>query len=216
MKILLYIGAMLLLVIAACSEDKGNYSYLPVNTIVEDSIGGTYTVVQFDTLTIKPYLRFSREEIKDLSFEWSIKGQIISTDPICHAQIRMEPNDDKDVNNRWYNGLLCVTDNTAGLKYYKSFKVIVNTAYSVALYMLSEGADGQARLSFQRRDIPDAPIVHDIFEAANPRLGKLGKKPRQVYTGSVMAKTFVVICEDGDKKMTVLNRTKSLLMELRF
>ena len=66
MKILLYMGAMLLLLAAACSEDKGNYNYLPVNTIVEDSIEGTYTVVQFDTLTIKPYLRFSREESEDL------------------------------------------------------------------------------------------------------------------------------------------------------
>ena len=207
MKILLYMGAMLLLLAAACSEDKGNYNYLPVNTIVEDSIEGTYTVVQFDTLTIKPYLRFSREESEDLSFEWSIEGQVISTDPVCHARIMMEPNDEKDVNNRWYDALLCITDNTTGLKYYKSFRVTVNTAYSVALYMLSEGTDGQARLSFQRRDIPDAPIVHDVFEAANPRLGKLGKKPRQVYTGSIMSKTFVVICEEGDKKMAVLNRT---------
>ena len=32
MKILLYMGAMLLLLAAACSEDKGNYNYLPVNT----------------------------------------------------------------------------------------------------------------------------------------------------------------------------------------
>lgn len=40
MKILLYMGAMLLLLAAACSEDKGNYNYLPVNTIVEDSIEG--------------------------------------------------------------------------------------------------------------------------------------------------------------------------------
>lgn len=207
MKILLYMGAMLLLLAAACSEDKGNYNYLPVNTIVEDSIEGTYTVVQFDTLTIKPYLRFSREESEDLSFEWSIEGQVISTDPVCHARIMMEPNDEKDVNNRWYDALLCITDNTTGLNYYKSFRVTVNTAYSVALYMLSEGTDGQARLSFQRRDIPDAPIVHDVFEAANPRLGKLGKKPRQVYTGSIMSKTFVVICEEGDKKMAVLNRT---------
>lgn len=53
MKILLYMGAMLLLLAAACSEDKGNYNYLPVNTIVEDSIEGTYTVVQFDTLDDK-------------------------------------------------------------------------------------------------------------------------------------------------------------------
>lgn len=106
MKILLYMGAMLLLLAAACSEDKGNYNYLPVNTIVEDSIEGTYTVVQFDTLTIKPYLRFSREESEDLSFEWSIEGQVISTDPVCHARIMMEPNDEKDVNNRWYDALL--------------------------------------------------------------------------------------------------------------
>lgn len=204
MRLYLYILAVLL-VAAACSEDKGNYDYLPVNKITEDSISGTYSVVQYDTLTLKPYLRFQEGETNDLSYEWKIKDQVVSTDPVCHSQINLAPNVPSDVNNRSYDALLTITDNSNGLKYYKSFKVTITTPYAIALYFLSEQADEQAVLSFQRRDIPGAPIIHNVYEATNPRLGSLGKKPRQVYTGSVMGKTFVVLCQEGDKKMTVLN-----------
>lgn len=189
---------------AACSKDNGNYDYRAVNTITIDSLLEEYTVVQFDTLTIEPYLSFAEEDVQDLSFEWSIDNNVISTDRICHAEIRVEPNAATD--KGWYSGLLTVTDNATDLKYFKSFNLKVNTAYSNAVYFLSEDAEQDAHLSFQRRDIPDAPIVHDVYEAANPRLGSLGRKPQQLYTSSeTFTPTFIILCEEGDKPMVELD-----------
>lgn len=202
----------ILLLLAACSKDNGNYDYRIVNTVTIDSVRDEYIVVQYDTLTIEPYLTFTEQDISDLTFEWSINGEVVSTDRVCHAEIRTEPNDAAGIETSWYSGLLTITDNTTDLKYYKTFNLRVNTAYSNALYFLSEDVDQQAHLSFQRRDIPDAPIVHDVYETANPFLGTLGKKPRQVYTGSMMGSTFIILCEEGDKPMVVLD--ESSLQEL--
>lgn len=211
MKLELYTILFVLLLVGSCSKDHGNYDYSEVNSISIDSIKESYSVVQFDTLTITPYLKFKQEEIKNLSFEWKVNNEVISTDPVCHAQIRMAANEGSL--NAHYDALLIVTNEENGLKYYKNFDVKVGTAYSNALLILSAQADEQAILSFQRRDKANMPIEHQIFEAANPRLGSLGKKPRQVWAGGTQTKMCIVLCEEGPYKMVCLNLTSMQLMQ---
>ncbi|WP_288632840.1 PKD-like family lipoprotein [uncultured Butyricimonas sp.] len=199
MKKYLYIFITLLWVIG-CADDDGNYSYSIVNEIGIDSIKETYTIDQFDILEIEPYLSFKTgKNIEDLSFEWKVNNHVISTSRICDGMITEEPSPSGSAG---YTAFLCVTDNVTNLKYYKSFYVKVGTAYTNALYILSENAEGYAKLSMQRRDRKNAPLIHDVFETANPLLGSLSKQPRQVYYYN---NNFVILCAEGDRKMVAMD-----------
>ena len=68
MKLELYTILFVLLSCRQLFEDHGNYDYSEVNSISIDSIKESYSVVQFDTLTITPYLKFKQEEIKKSEF----------------------------------------------------------------------------------------------------------------------------------------------------
>lgn len=200
-----YYYIIALLIIAGCSEDDGNYNYKVLNTLkIEGFSQDTlYSLKQYDTLRINPILHFDNEKISDLSYEWKINYETISTDPVCRAEVSAKPNGV----GKSYNASLCITDNSNNLKYYRDFKVSVGTAFTNALYVLSEREDGSARLSFQRRDTTDAPLVHDIFENANPEFGSLGKKPQQVFYQGRPTKFFGVVCKEGDKKITMLDES---------
>ena len=199
MKKYLYIFITLLWVIG-CADDDGNYSYSIVNEIGIDSIKDAYSLDQYDILEIEPYLNFKTgKDIEDLSFEWKVNNHVISTSRICDGIVTEDPSPS---GSGGYNAFLCVTDNTTNLKYYKTFWVKVGTAYTNALYILSEDADGYAKLSMQRRDRENATLIHDVFEIANPLLGSLSKRPQQVYYYN---NNFVILCAEGDRKMVAMN-----------
>lgn len=198
MKKCLYIFIVLFWAIG-CADDDGNYSYSTVNEIGIDSIKELYTIDQFDILEIEPYLSFKIGNTEDLSFEWKVNNNVISTSRICDGMVTEDPSPSGSAG---YTAFLCVTDNATNLKYYKSFTVRVGTAYTNSLYILSENAEGNAKLSMQRRDRSKAPLIHDVFETANPLLGSLSKQPKQVYYYN---NNFVILCAEGDRKMVAMN-----------
>ena len=198
MKKCLYIFIVLFWAIG-CADDDGNYSYSTVNEIGIDSIKELYTIDQFDILEIEPYLNFKIGNTEDLSFEWKVNNNVISTSRICDGMVTEDPTPSGSAG---YTAFLCVTDNATNLKYYKSFTVKVGTAYTNSLYILSENAEGNAKLSMQRRDRSKAPLIHDVFETANPLLGSLSKQPKQVYYYN---NNFVILCAEGDRKMVAMN-----------
>ena len=198
MKKCLYIFIVLFWAIG-CADDDGNYSYSTVNEIGIDSIKELYTIDQFDILEIEPYLNFKIGNTEDLSFEWKVNNNVISTSRICDGMVTEDPTPSGSAG---YTAFLCVTDNATNLKYYKSFTVRVGTAYTNSLYILSENAEGNAKLSMQRRDRSKAPLIHDVFETANPLLGSLSKQPKQVYYYN---NNFVILCAEGDRKMVAMN-----------
>ncbi len=200
-KYIIYL--LVLYLVTGCTEDKGNYQYAVLNTIKIDGFAAdtTFRVDQYDTLKINPVLHFESGAPTDLSYEWKIDHKIVSTDPVC----RVEVSDKPKAGNGYYTAGLCVTDNATNLKYYKDFKVVVGTPFTNALYILSEQSEERSMLSFQRRDKPDAPLVHNVFENANPDFGHLGKKPRQVFNQTFPTTMFGVLSAEGDKKMVLLD-----------
>ncbi len=179
---------------AACSDDEGNYDYRALNTITVEGLNQEYSVDQNDTLRIdgiKP--NFALQENSDLAYEWSVRKRVVSTDLNCRGYITESPGT--------YDSYLCITDRTNNLKYYYEFKLVVESAYSKGLYILSEMADGTARLSVQRRDREDAPVMNGVFELMNPDLGHLGSKPVQITYDDAWTHSVFVVCREGDRKL---------------
>jgi hypothetical protein len=194
---------LLLSLAGGCIEDNGNYDYSTLDVI---EIGGiktdtTFQVDQFDTLRLTPALQFSGKEIADLSHEWKINHEVVSTEPALEVKVSLDPN----TATAYYPASLRVTDNATGLMYYKNFRVTVTTSVTHGLFVLSELPDETATLSFQRRDRADAPFVHSLFEGANPTFGSLGKKPRMVYYKGLLGAQLGVLCSEGERKLSLLN-----------
>ncbi|MDE7374168.1 MAG: hypothetical protein K2M86_02395, partial [Odoribacter sp.] len=200
MKIMnIWVTGMCLLALAgACTDDNGNYRYSTLNSIEIEGVEEVYNVDQMDTLKIETLkLHFQVEETDELDFEWKVNDKVISTERFCRAVMTEVPR------NTDYAGVLCITDRATDLKYYAQFGVKVGTAFSNALFVLSEDADGTALLSMQRRDRENAPLVHSVFEQVNPEFGHLGKKPKQLI--APYSNGMYVVCAEGDKKVASLN-----------
>jgi hypothetical protein len=204
MKTRQYLLLLLPLALAGgCIEDNGNYDYTPLNTIAIEGIktDTLFSVDQFDTLFIAPGLRFDNEEPARLGYEWKLNYEVIGTGAVLRARVDAMPN----TTTAYYTASLRVMDSTTNLKYYKNFRVKVTTSVSNGLFILSERADESAALSFQRRDKPNAPLVHDLFEEANPTYGALGRKPRQVFYAGLSGVQLGVVCREGERPISILN-----------
>jgi hypothetical protein len=219
MKNLIYALSLLALAVGCTEEEEilgYNHTYaqgyddgiselIDIRGFVADTV---YTLDQYDTLYIDPALHLG-PEITDVEYEWKINYETVSTDPILSAEVRVAP----ILNTAPYAASLCITDKATGLKYYKNFKLFVTTSITNGIFFLSERADETARLSFQRRDRPGVqPLVHDLFESANPTFGTLGKRPKQVVYGGENVdaelrtiKLLCVVCDDEERLISELD-----------
>ncbi|MFR3330186.1 MAG: PKD-like family lipoprotein [Odoribacter splanchnicus] len=215
MKILYFLTGILMVAgVVSCADDNGNYDYATLNTITIKGMADEYIVDQNDTLWVDTLrLDFALEENAEVAYEWVIRAQsgeaeVISTAKNCGGRITQAP-------GSYTMSYLCVTDLTSDLKYYYPFRLTVNTPYQIGLYVLSETADGTAKLSMQRRDKENAPMMDNLFELCNPDLGILGKKPVQLSYYDwmkVSSSGLVVLCQEGDRKISLLNE-ETLLLE---
>ena len=66
--------AVMSLMISGCTEDKGNYDYVPVNEVTFDNINEEYSVlINFTVLDIDPVLKMSEGVNPDadrFKYEW--------------------------------------------------------------------------------------------------------------------------------------------------
>ncbi len=186
-----------------CAEDNGNYDYTELNKITIGNIEELYEVDQYDNLVIEPELTFDFEALSDISYEWFVNNQLISTEPNCNAYMEMAPKTDMYGRVEAYDAVLCVTNKANNLKYYKAFQLKVGAPYTNSMLLLSERKDGTSNLSFKRMDKPDAALVHNVFENANPQNGELGRKPSQIVLASMLG-DICVLNKEGDKRMVRL------------
>lgn len=199
-----------LLLFTRCAHDQGNYDYSTLNRITIEGLNEAYThyrVDQFDYLYIEPELSFeSGEQITDLSYEWTLNGTVISTEKICNAKIELPPNATDPAH---YNGIFKVTNNTNSLSYYHFFTVVVQTSSSNALFILHELANGDAKLSMQRRDKENAPVVGDVFESNNPDFGVMGQKPAKflVFSDEIAGPNLNILLTGGERRIVTMNTT---------
>ncbi|MDR1415035.1 MAG: hypothetical protein LBI96_04405 [Odoribacteraceae bacterium] len=201
--------ALLALAAIACNKDRGNYNYAPPTDIEISGIPADtlYRLDQYDTLRLAPILRRhgaatnTAIDTAALAHEWKINYKTVSTSPNPAIVIRETPNK----TTAYYPASLAITDKNTGLKYYRDFRLTVATSLTNGLFILSRRADETANLSFQRRDRPAAPLVHDLFEAANPTFGQLGKNPKQIFYQGLMGVKLGITCAGGDHPIAILD-----------
>lgn len=80
-SILVFVSALL---IVSCYEDKGNYNYKESNKITIKKLESVYyldvTDVSDDGLELVPELEFELKELDNLTYRWSVEGEVMSND----------------------------------------------------------------------------------------------------------------------------------------
>lgn len=134
---------MLLLLIASCMKDLGNYEYRDINEIGISGIENSYEVLVGDHLVIRPELSFTQDDDKDperYTYEWYTSDYHrvdLGTTRNLDAQISLTPGD--------HEAHFRVTDQVTGVQWSKSFNINVQTS-TYEGWMLLCDVDGTARL----------------------------------------------------------------------
>lgn len=133
---------LLVSVIPGCYEDLGNYDYKELNEVVIDTLEDSYLLSKYDTLRIAPVIDRTITPDDELSYEWEINYELVSTDKNLEYVVDFVKN---NVPLR-----LKVTDNKTGLSFFTDSKIDAVSYYSRGLFALHEQEDGSGELSFLR------------------------------------------------------------------
>lgn len=146
MKPLLIITTLALLIVAGgCYKDKGNYAYVGIDTvrIDYDAAGKAFTVLQFDTLRVKPVITQSAGSTEAvLKYEWSAR----LIDPSSASQqfpvtvLSYRRNLDTAVNLAPANYAVTfkATDTVTGISSYLFYTVAVTSSFSEGWLLLEQ------------------------------------------------------------------------------
>lgn len=168
--------------LAACSDDKGNYDYSEINevTVTDVEEGKWYTKMAFvDNLTFNPKVQPSlgSKEDSDYEYEWKLipsgtdfkdiddlEGLILSRERRIDCPLTMKPGD--------YAGFFMVKDRQTGVTWTTRFYVRLRSMTSEGWMVLCE-QDGKSRMDivFNLDEKQDA-VAHDIWREADFRPGK--------------------------------------------
>lgn len=200
----------LLMLLAACYKDKGNYDYNPPEEPVVTNLDTVYSVFVGDSLIITPTVKYS--DLSKLSFDWKIAiPELISDLSFKGPEIRTV----FGLGANRYRGKLTITDNSNGMKYFFDFAISGKTNFSQGTTVLSLD-NGETKLSFIK---PDGTVQPDIYEAAN--LGeKLGGKPRQVIGlrhASIQpfhTTSYWIFTDEGEKGVQINSNTMKKIKNL--
>lgn len=206
-KILIFLTALCFCL--SCTDDKGNYTYSETNKISQEGLEKTYQVERYSEINIPcPKLNFTLGEIKELEYDWRINYKTISNEKDLKVIVEEELGAKQ--------ACLVVTEKATKLKYFFEFKVNIVTNYANGIHFLVEKPNGEASLTFMRRDKTNSPFIHDIYTLENPDMGSLGKKPKQlVFSLDMKSKPFIyVLCHEGQNKMTMIDKNTLKLSKI--
>jgi hypothetical protein len=157
-RLLAYVSVLLLL-LAACAKDKGNYDYIAVPDPVVSNLDTVYTAITGDSLVVSPKITLASGKT-DYSCLWKIDIPV---------ELRAERYEGKELRIVFglaagrYTTHLQITDSSTGMKYFYDFVIVAQTEFSKGIVVLSNHQN-QAQLSFIK---PDGTIRADIYQAIN-------------------------------------------------
>lgn len=179
MKKYIYIILSLLLTLASCYEDKGNYEYSDIKELTID-FPNYKSVINFgDTLRIKPTFSFDiPEDAPYMTYRWSISG---------------ETKEGWDKRNlEWIADTVMIysdfsfeaTDNRTGLVFSNSRRLAVNSLFDTDGWVILSEVDGNSVISFVKQEEEDDETGYisklKVFKDAYPSNNNqavLGKNP---------------------------------------
>lgn len=170
MKNKILLCCLLSLLGIGCMQEKGNYDYHPVNTVLIDSLETYYAVTQFESPDIIPYLSQTLGEGEEnLEFLWTLtNGQEVDT-------LSRHRNLDEPIvvpPGRYFQTMYYVTDKNTGIFTSYNFTLDVNSALGEGLLVLSD-LEGEANLTYIR----EGEVISDLEK----QWGGIGKNPVGVY-----------------------------------
>lgn len=138
-------GFLLMIVTGGCYKDKGNYSYVNIDTvrIGYDAKGKDYTVLQFDTLRIKPVITLSAGSTEAiLKYEWSARA----VDPSLASQnfpitvLSQQRNLDTAISLVPTNYVITykITDTVTGISSFLFYNLSVTSSFSEGWLLMEQ------------------------------------------------------------------------------
>lgn len=157
------------MLLTGCYKDDNNYIVDDVNQAVITTSQEDYTVLQLSELSIQPDVSSSLHDGDDYTYEWEIfepKEFDDFTDRIPYSEVLATT---KDLNEiiftpaGRYTLLYTVTNNTTGVKSFKTLNLTVNSGFYEGL-VVGYQRDNQPELGFIRAD---GELGFDLVETLN-------------------------------------------------
>ncbi len=205
----LYITLSLIICLAACKKDLGNYDYNPPS---EPQIAGfndtTFNAVLGDTLIIKPAVMIEgADPMADLTYHWNIQvPEEARADEYDGYPLKFVYN----LAPRLRDAKLTISDKRNGMKYTFPFKILGTTPFSIGQTVLSV-ENGITKLSFVKED--GVTVLSDIYRSLHAE--DLPKNPVQLfakplaYQGGTV-EDYWVVCQDGSTGGVIIDASSML------
>ncbi len=177
-KILLIAGIVLL--VHACYEDKGSYDYIDLNEVYVDTTGVSlsYSISQYDTLSITPNIKFAlfEDDTSNLEYKWVIykdvwskdesEIEVLSTNRNLKVQIQQSPNSDA------YAVVLYITNTTDQTVSQVKYTVNILPSIVSGMVILHTNSNGESDLDYiaTTNAVPTLDTLkwlHNIYSSVN-------------------------------------------------
>ncbi|MFD2874163.1 PKD-like family lipoprotein [Mucilaginibacter ximonensis] len=209
MKRILFIFSILVIGLASCKKDLGNYNYhVPSKPIVTGFTDSTFQALVGDSLILAPKVTIQgANPLTDLTYQWDIiVADEARTDTYMGYPLRIVYNLAPSLRD----AKLTITDKRNGIKYFFPFKIQGGTQFSTGTSVLT--IDGSTtKLSFIK---PDGTILSNLYKSlngedlpANPI--QLFAKPLAYQPGTV--EDYWVVCQDNNKQSVIIDGSTMLL-----
>lgn len=201
-RIQMIVGILLLLTGIACTEDKGNYDYTPLNELTFEGLGNSYQV-EVDSIlsipvTITGNMDFSTDDYDYLWYAYSQTDKDGVTPPDTLSY-------EKDLNVAISLGVgeyylrYVVTDKETGVYYSTWTYLSVINSYSKGVVALSRIENSDSDLTFI--NVLDKVTKH-VYMTANGE--SAGKNPRGIfYLGGSDGMKNVLLVSTEEQAMTI-------------
>lgn len=194
-------GVLLLLAAVACTEDKGNYDYVPLNELTLEGMLGEYEVEQDSTLAITMTITgkegFSESDYDFVWYAWSETDEDAIPDTLSY---------EKDLNVTIslpidsYTLRFMATEKETGVYYSVHADLSVINSFSKGVVALSRIEGGDSDVTFINSV---NTVTKHAYKEANGGVSA-GKQPRGVYyLGGDYGTKNVLLLATEEKAMTV-------------
>lgn len=180
----------------SCIDDKGNYDYEKVSEITmvyptQTTFDPPYEVEFNDRLIIDPKIKISEGKGKDnYYYEWflsddsegKIEAQLSNseTTPVLNIELP-----EKMRVSKTHIVVFRATNSITGLKYTKSFQVVVKDQLQTGYLALSEkdtGIELDIIASFRRDEVEELTLHTNVLQTKNSTFPREGRKPIEICT----------------------------------
>lgn len=161
-------AASLLFAVACRKEEPEKNALAPIIESISE-IEPEYELEQFSDLIIKPLVRFSDGDEKEIKYEWTINYQVVSEEKNLNFKVG-----EAGLFDGWFTAV-----SPKGAKIVNFKLRVTSPSYDKGLLLLSE-VDGKSVLTFKRLDKMDCLASSYVFAKNNPG-AVLGNKPLDVY-----------------------------------